>query len=44
MVLLRRDPKTGETRRIPLAYSLLASGKRPDMNIVLLAGDSLYVP
>ncbi len=44
MKLQRRDPKTGETRVIPLAYDLLASGKRPDMNIVLLAGDSLYVP
>ncbi|MCA9678865.1 MAG: polysaccharide biosynthesis/export family protein [Kofleriaceae bacterium] len=44
MVLMRRDPKTGEVRRIPLAYDLLASGQRPEMNLVLLAGDSLYVP
>jgi polysaccharide export outer membrane protein len=44
MVLMRRDPKTGENRNIPLVYDLLASGKRPDMNIVLIAGDSLYVP
>lgn len=44
MVLMRRDGKSGEVRRIPLVYDLLASGRRPDMNIVLLAGDSLYVP
>lgn len=44
MVLMRRDPKSGEIRKIPLAYDLLASGKRPDMNLVLIAGDSLYVP
>jgi len=44
MVLMRRDSTTGEVRRIPLVYDLLASGRRPDMNIVVLAGDSLYVP
>ena len=44
MKLMRRDPKTGKIRNIPLAYDLLASGDRPDMNLVLLAGDSLYVP
>jgi len=44
MVLMRRDPKTGQTRTIPLVYDLLASGKRPDMNIVLITGDSLFVP
>ncbi len=44
MKLMRRDPKTGEVRQIPLAYDLLAGGARPDMNIVLLAGDSLFVP
>jgi polysaccharide export outer membrane protein len=44
MVLQRRDAKTGEVRSIPLAYDMLASGKRPDMNIVLITGDSLFVP
>jgi polysaccharide export outer membrane protein len=44
MVLMRRNPKTGEVKHIPLAYDLLASGKRPDMNLVIMAGDSLYVP
>lgn len=44
MVLQRRDPRTGTVRSIPLAYDALAGGKRPDMNIVLIAGDSLFVP
>ncbi len=42
--LLRRDPKTGETRQIPLDYDELASGKRLDMNIFVLPGDRIYVP
>jgi polysaccharide biosynthesis/export protein len=44
MVLMRRDARSGEIRHIPLFYDLLASGKRPDMNLVLISGDSLYVP
>jgi polysaccharide export outer membrane protein len=42
--LLRRDGKTGETRQIPLDFDDLASGKRLDMNIYVLPGDSIYVP
>ncbi len=42
--LLRRDPKTGEVRQIPLDYDDLASGKRLDMNIYVLPGDQIYVP
>lgn len=42
--LLRRDPKTGAQRTIPLDYDQLASGKRLDMNIFVLPGDSIYVP
>jgi polysaccharide export outer membrane protein len=44
VVLLRRDPKSGTIRRIPIAYSLIAGGQRPDMNLVLLSGDALFVP
>lgn len=44
MVLQRRDPKTNTVRTIPLAYDALVGNKRPEMNIVLLPGDSLYVP
>lgn len=42
--LLRRDPKSGEVRQIPLDFDDLASGKRLDMNIYVLPGDSIYVP
>jgi polysaccharide export outer membrane protein len=44
VILMRRDPKTNEVRSIPLDYDLLASGKRLDMNIYVLPGDSIYVP
>lgn len=44
MFILRRDPKTGATRRIPLVYRYIADGRHPEMNIVMLAGDSLFVP
>lgn len=44
IVLLRTDPASRETRRIPLDYDSLASGKRLDMNIFVLPGDTIYVP
>jgi polysaccharide biosynthesis/export protein len=34
----------GKTRRIPIVYSLLQSGTRPDMDLVLLSGDTVMVP
>ena len=43
IVLMRKDGK-GERRAIPLDFDLLASGKRPDMNIWILPGDVIYVP
>ncbi|MBS1119922.1 MAG: polysaccharide export protein [Deltaproteobacteria bacterium] len=42
--LFRADPKTKEVRTIPLDYDALSSGKRLDMNIYVLAGDTIYVP
>jgi polysaccharide export outer membrane protein len=42
--LLRRDPKTGANRTIPIAYDFLADGSHPEMNIVLMSGDTLFVP
>ena len=44
LIIMRRDGKTGKIRRIPLNYEALASGKRPDMNIYMLAGDTIWVP
>jgi polysaccharide export outer membrane protein len=34
----------GKIKDIPLDYDDLASGKRPDMNIIVLPGDTIYVP
>ena len=44
VVLTRTDPKTHETRRIPFDYDTIASGKRPEMNIFVLPGDTIYIP
>jgi polysaccharide export outer membrane protein len=44
VVLTRRDLKTGAQRQIPFDYDALASGKRPDMNIYVLPGDTIWVP
>lgn len=41
--LMRHDAK-GNVRQIPLDWDAIASGKRPDMNIWVLPGDSIYVP
>lgn len=43
IVLMRRDAK-GNIRKIPIVYSLIASGEAPQMNLVILSGDSLFVP
>lgn len=44
IVLIRTDPKTRQQKKIPLNYDLLASGKRPEMNVWVLTGDQIYVP
>ncbi len=44
VIVLRADPKTHEAKRIPVDYDLIASGKRPDMNIFVLPGDTIYIP
>ena len=43
MILMRADAK-GQTETIPLDYDLIASGKRPDMNVYLMPGDVIYLP
>lgn len=42
IVILRNSG--GKTRRIPIVYSLLQGGSRPDMDLVLLSGDTVMVP
>jgi polysaccharide export outer membrane protein len=44
IVLIRVDAASKKQMKIPLSYDLLASGKRPDMNIWVLSGDQIYVP
>jgi polysaccharide biosynthesis/export protein len=34
----------GKQRRIPIAYSVLQTGARPEMDLVLLSGDTVMVP
>jgi polysaccharide export outer membrane protein len=36
--------RSAPTHRIPIDYSRLASGERPEQNIVILRGDVVYVP
>ncbi|HYU16845.1 MAG TPA: polysaccharide biosynthesis/export family protein [Candidatus Acidoferrum sp.] len=43
ITLLRRN-QAGVVRRIPIVYSLIDSGQYPEMNLVVMAGDSIYVP
>ena len=44
VVILRTDKKTREQTSIPIDFDLVASGKRPDMNIWIHANDVIYVP
>ncbi len=43
-VVLSRRGKDGTIRRIPIVYELIENGSHPEMNIVMLAGDSLHIP
>jgi polysaccharide export outer membrane protein len=43
MVLVRTDPG-GKPRRIPIDYDAILDGDAPQQDIVVLAGDTLYVP
>jgi polysaccharide export outer membrane protein len=42
-VVIRTDGDHG-TRRIPIDYPAMQSGKRPEQNIALLSGDVIFVP
>lgn len=43
VMILRTDAK-GNQQSIPIDFDLVASGKRRDMNIWILANDVIYVP
>lgn len=44
IVILRYDAETKKQRRIPIAWSRIQTGAQPEMDIVLLSGDTLLVP
>lgn len=44
MLVLRRDPKTGVSRSIPIVYQFIVDGSHPESNLVLLSGDTVVVP
>jgi hypothetical protein len=41
-VLIRATPSG--PRRIPIDLAAIYSGKRPEMNLVIVAGDTVYLP
>jgi polysaccharide export outer membrane protein len=43
LVLLRKLPNGG-VRKIPINFNRISRGDHPEENIVILAGDTLYVP
>jgi polysaccharide export outer membrane protein len=42
VVIIR--PAPGSPRRIPIDLAAIYSGKHPEMNLVIVAGDTLYLP
>jgi polysaccharide export outer membrane protein len=42
--IFRVDPATKKTREIPIDYGKITSGRRLDMNIWILPGDTISVP
>jgi polysaccharide export outer membrane protein len=43
IVVYRADPK-GMLREIPINYAELTSGKHPEQDIIIVAGDTVFVP
>ena len=43
MVVIRQEPNQ-PMRRVPLDFLRIGGGDHPEENIVLLAGDTLFVP
>jgi polysaccharide export outer membrane protein len=42
--VIRPNGDTGKSRRIPVSYDDIQTRKRPQANIILVAGDTVYVP
>jgi polysaccharide export outer membrane protein len=43
-ITIERKDRKGNMRRIPINLKMITSGRRPDMNIYVLAGDTILVP
>ncbi len=43
-IIINRTDSTGRVRRIPVNYDAIASGKSPQQNLVILPGDTVFVP
>jgi polysaccharide biosynthesis/export protein len=44
VTIQRRDRQSGQVRRIPINYDVIEQGIMPEMNLVIVPGDSVYVP
>lgn len=44
VTIQRRDRDSNEVRRIPINYDVIEQGLMPEMNLVIMPGDSVYVP
>lgn len=44
VVIIRRDNPKAEPRRIPIDYEAILDGDAPKQDIVILPGDTIYVP
>jgi polysaccharide export outer membrane protein len=43
VVVVRTEP-SGEVRKIPVNYDRIANGEHPEENVVMMSGDTLFVP
>lgn len=43
VLIVRRDP-SGRVRRIPVDYESIASGRSPNQDLVILPGDTVFIP
>lgn len=43
-ITLTRRATDGSIKRIPIVYEFIENGTHPEMNLVMLSGDSLHVP
>lgn len=44
VTIMRRDAEGGKVRRIPINYEVIQQGVHEEMNLVIMPGDSVYVP